>query len=144
MNKEQNKQIDIELGKLPELLAEGVTFEAISMVQSNEHKQVAKRYRKMLYAKMDELLGHDKPKLVLTYRNWFSNPEQFVNEAFLENERKNPHKWMKIVNAMYFALSEVLMIAIEETRENLALYKERESVLSYTLDIYLKSNKKLE
>src|SRR3989304_167124 len=133
MNKEQNKQIDIELGRLPELLAEGTTFEAISMVQSNERKQVAKRYRKMLYAKMNELLGHDKPKLVLTYRNWFSEPEKFVNEAFLENERKNPHKWQKIVNAMYFALSEILMIAVEETRENLDFYKERESVLSSSL-----------
>jgi hypothetical protein len=142
MNNEQNKQTAIELGVLPELIKDGKAFAALALVQENEHKQYVAKYRRLLYKKMDTILGYDAPRQKVSYKYWFMNPERFVNEAFLKNERRNPHKWQIIVNAMYFALTETLMEAVNETRQQLKFYKERESALSTSLEVYLKSIEK--
>jgi hypothetical protein len=136
MKKEQSIKTEIELGILPPLLKEGKVFGILAMVQQNEHQQYVKRYKSRVYQKMNEILGDERPKSVVSYRQWFTNPEKHVNEAFLERERKDAKKWMLIVYAMYFALSDALLFAAKETKQFLALYKERDEKLCEALNIY--------
>jgi len=139
MNKEQRKQSGIEIGILPDLIKNKKAFEALVAVQGNEHKRYVGRYRRLLYAKMKESLGVNAPRQSVSYRKWFGDPETHVNDAFLDRERRNTHRWLMIVNAMNFALTETLMVAVEETNRHLEFYKERNKHLSSALDSYLKS-----
>lgn len=138
MNKKQNNETVIELGVLPELIRDGKAFEALMMVQENEHKQYVSKYRRMLYDKMTESLGVNAPRQSVSYRNWFTDPEKNVNKALLKNQRRNEHKWHLIVNAMHHSLSDVLMLAVNETEIQPAFYKERQQALSNALGTYLK------
>jgi hypothetical protein len=131
----------IELYELPELLKKGKAFKALSMVTSKEHQQYVSKYNRKIYAIMNEQLG-EMAKKSDTYRKWFTNPEKHINAAYLINERKDHQKWLIYVNAMYFALSQVLMEASEDTRKMLAFYKERDKALSEQLNIYHEQNTK--
>jgi len=139
MNKEHVLQTRIELGVLPQIIKDGKAYAALAEVQKNEHKQYVGKYRRMLHDTITKALGVNAPRSNATYRKWFKDPENNVSKALLKNQRRNDHKWLMIVNAMNFALTETLMVAVEETSRHLEFYKERNKHLSSALDSYLKS-----
>ena len=140
MDNKQNEQTCIELGHIPEILKGGKAYKAIAKTANKEHKQYIGIYREKLYLIMDEILGDDKPKNRSSYRKYFSNPELNVNKAFLENQRSNKKKWHKIINAMYYAMSEVLMLAINDSKRLIEFHTDRQKELSKILDTYLKES----
>lgn len=135
MTKNKYDKTPIESYDLPEILKKGAAYKALKKSTRHEHKRFVSKYTRKLYRIMDEQLGELK-KSSETYRKWFSNPELYINRAYLINERKDLNKWKVYVSAMYFALSEVLMQASEDTRQMLAFYKERDKNLSEQLAIY--------
>lgn len=136
MNKTIYDKTGIEFGELPEILKEGKVFKSLSLVADNEHQQYVNKYKQRVYRIMDDILGDDAPKASRSYRSWFTEPERYVNDAFLKNERRNPKKWMLIVNAMTFALSEVISIAFDETSKELARQQQRHKMLKDALKVY--------
>lgn len=134
--------IEIKAGVLPDLLKEGRVFRELSKGTKKEHIQYKSRYRQMLYAKMDEILGDKKPKSVASYKQWFLEPEKRVNAAFLENKFINEERWHLIVNSMYHALVEVLMFAKIHSEENAYMLDEQAKTFSKILNEYVSVNNK--
>lgn len=134
-----NENLIIKIGELPQILKDGKAFEALMMVQSIEHKQYVGKYRRVLYDKLHLALGPYQLRSKKSYKYWYEDPTNHVNIPFLVNNRRDERKWLAIVNAMYFALTETLMIAVEDTRQQLAYYRERENTLSKPLQRYIKS-----
>jgi len=115
MNISVNKQIGNEIKReLPEILKDGKHFCKLTVVPAKEHKAFVAKYRKQLYALMDDMLTPDDVSTYKTYYNWFSEPERRINEAFLENQFRNPAKWDRIVPVMEFALVQVLQNMVND------------------------------
>jgi hypothetical protein len=141
MYKKEEKQHCIELGEIPTLLQGGVAYRLLSRGSKNEHVTFKRVYRERLYELMDDVLGDDRPKNRSSYRKYFSDPKKNVNEAFLNNQRSNERKWHQLMNAMLYAMSEVLAVAIEESRMVIRHYQEREKSFSSVLETYVNEAK---
>jgi len=133
MNKKNNKQGDICLGELPTLLKNGKVFKALGEAPPQLHQQYMSRYKTRIYEKMDEMLGDLRPKSINSYKKWFSNPEKYLNDAFLTGQKQNPEKWLLIVNTMTFVLQEILAIAIIDARTQVRWFDEKDKQLSTAL-----------
>ncbi len=142
MNKELFKQSGnekIKEGELPELLKGGVVFFALTRPPQNRPQAYISKYRRKLYSLMDEYLKDSGISHTHSlYSKWFRNPEWFVTGAFLERKRKEPEKWQMVVNAMYNALTEALIFAIEDVREQIRDLRDQDEMLSKHLINYEK------
>ncbi len=130
----------IKEGELPDILKDGVVFMGLTKSSAKKPQAYVTRYRRHLYKLMDEML---EPHGLSThnhtlYQKWFQHPEETVNGAYLQRKFKNPQKWRIIVNAMYAALSETLVFAIEDVRNQIRDLKDQDERLSKYLEQYEK------